>query len=105
MPVRKGKSVCCFFSFLTSFLSRHKTNCINERKPFLFYLIPINLTKTSTFANRLYCWEFPSSLDKLVEPQVCKPTKSLRALWLKQPRIRFLLFGQAFYHVLADMRA
>lgn len=32
----------------------------------------------------------------LHKPQIRNPTKSLRALWLKPPRMRFLLFGQAF---------
>ncbi len=38
-------------------------------------------------------------------PQIRNPTKGLRALMPKPPRMRFLLFGLTFYHVLADMRA
>ena len=33
----------------------------------------------------------------VVNPQIRNPTKSLRALRAKSPRMRFLLFGQAFY--------
>ena len=38
-------------------------------------------------------------------PQFRNPTNSLRSLRSKPPRMRFLLFKQAFCHILTDMSA
>ena len=37
------------------------------------------------------------------EPQFRNPTNSLRSLRSKPPRMRFLLFKQAFCHILSDI--
>ena len=47
----------------------------------------------------------PGSLRIPVEPQFRNPTNSLRSLRSKPPRMRFLLFKQAFCHILTDMSA
>ena len=46
-----------------------------------------------------------SILNKLSKPQFRNPTNSLRSLRSKPPRMRFLLFKQAFCHILTDMSA
>ena len=44
-------------------------------------------------------------LTKKQIPQFRNPTNSLRSLRSKPPRMRFLLFKQAFCHILTDMSA
>ena len=43
--------------------------------------------------------------EYLSSPQFRNPTNSLRSLRSKPPRMRFLLFKQAFCHILTDMSA
>ena len=41
----------------------------------------------------------------ILSPQFRNPTKSLRSLRSKPPRMRFLLFKLTFCHILTDMSA